>query len=225
MASWMIHFRVAQGIYKKLNLEHIEEFIMGNIAPDSGIPTADGKGFIPDATISHFRTIDNNGIKDVHEDLFIENYFTEEQRKNYDTKAYTFYFGYLTHLITDKLWASEIVYKAKEEFAELFDTDKALFWRKIKVDWYDLDFMYLKKNPQFEAFQIYKNMFPFLNCYLDFFAEDAIESRKQFIIEFYQKGVNSVTEHETYLTVEALDQFVTYAVSEIIEQCAIYLGN
>ena len=49
MASWIIHLRVAQGIYEKLNLEHKIEFVMGNIAPDSGVPTADGTGFVPDA--------------------------------------------------------------------------------------------------------------------------------------------------------------------------------
>jgi hypothetical protein len=32
MASWMIHLRVAQGIYEKLNLIHKTEFVMGNIA-------------------------------------------------------------------------------------------------------------------------------------------------------------------------------------------------
>ena len=62
MASWMIHLRVAQGIYRQLGLKHIDEFIMGNIAPDSGIPTADGTGYQPDAEVSHFRTIDQNGM-------------------------------------------------------------------------------------------------------------------------------------------------------------------
>ncbi len=65
MASWMIHLRVAQGIYEKLNLVHKHEFVMGNIAPDSGVPTADGTGFVPDAGVSHFRTVDENGIKAV----------------------------------------------------------------------------------------------------------------------------------------------------------------
>lgn len=72
MASWMIHLRVAQQIYQQLNIEPTDKFILGNIAPDSGIPSEDSDGFVPDAAVSHFRSLDNNGIKNIHEELFIE---------------------------------------------------------------------------------------------------------------------------------------------------------
>ena len=127
MASWMIHLRVAQGIYQKLNLKNITEFVMGNIAPDSGVPTADGTGFVPDAELSHFRTVDENGIKNVHDDLFVERYFTKERRESYNEREHAFYFGYLVHLLTDKLWASKIVYGAKEKFSDLFEQDNTDF--------------------------------------------------------------------------------------------------
>ena len=217
MASWMIHLRVTQGIYEKLNLVHKTEFVMGNIAPDSGVPTEDGTGFVPDAEVSHFRTIDENGIKDVHENLFIERYFTKEKRDNYAEKEYAFYFGYLTHLLTDKLWASKIVYGAKEKLSNLFEQDNAAFWKKVKRDWYDLDFLYLRRNPEFSAFRIYEGIMEFKNTYLDFFSEDAFEDRKKFIVEFYRKGVETVEERETYISAEELDVFVEHAVEEIIE--------
>lgn len=218
MASWMIHLRVAQGIYEKLNLSEKEAFIMGNIAPDSGVPTADGTGFIPDAEVSHFRTVDENGIKDVHDDWFVAQYFTKEKRVSYSEKEYAFYFGYLAHLLTDKLWASEIVYGAKEKLSDLFEQDNATFWKNVKRDWYDLDFLYLKKHPEFEAFRIYEGIQEFKNTYLDFFSEDAFEQRKQFIVEFYRKGVETVEERETYISPEELDVFVEHAVVEIIEE-------
>lgn len=217
MASWMIHLRVAQGIYEKLNLEHKTEFVMGNIAPDSGIPTADGNGFVPDAGVSHFRTVDENGIKDVHDDWFVAQYFTKEKRESYNEGEYTFYLGYLVHLLTDKLWVSKIVYEAKEKFSDLFEQDNTGFWKKIKRDWYDLDFLYLKKHPEFEAFGIYEGIKEFKNSYLDFFAEDAFIQRKKFIIEFYRKGVEMVEERETYISMEEMDTFVKYAVEQIIE--------
>jgi hypothetical protein len=217
MASWMIHLRVAQGIYQKLNLKNITEFVMGNIAPDSGIPTADGTGFVPDAELSHFRTVDENGIKNVHDDLFVERYFTKERRESYNEREYAFYFGYLVHLLTDKLWASKIVYGAKEKFSDLFEQDNMAFWEKIKRDWYDLDFLYLKKYPEFEAFRIYEGIKEFKNSYLDFFAEDAFVQRKKFIIEFYREGIEKVKERETYISLDELDAFVEYAVEEITE--------
>ncbi len=46
MALWMIHLRVAQQLYQQLNIESINEFVLGNTAPDSGIPSKDGSGFI-----------------------------------------------------------------------------------------------------------------------------------------------------------------------------------
>ena len=218
MASWIIHLRVAQGIYQKQNLQKIAEFVMGNIAPDSGIPTADGTGFVPDAAVSHFRTVDENGIKNVHEELFIEQYFTKEKRESYNEKEYAFYLGYLVHLLTDKLWASKIVYEAKEKFPDLFEQDNTAFWKKIKSDWYDLDFLYLKKNPEFEAFWLYEGIKEFRNSYLGFFAEDAFIQRKKFIVEFYREGVEKVKERETYISPDELDAFVEYAVEKIIDE-------
>lgn len=222
MASWMIHLRVAQQLYQKLGIKQKEEFVLGNIAPDSGVPSEDGTGYVPDATISHFRTIDENGIKNVHEELFIERYFTDSLRLHYSKEEYAFFFGYLTHLITDKIWAREIVYGAKEKKKNLFIANREEFWKTIKKDWYDLDFMYLKENPSFEAFKIYQNNKKMKNVYLDFFSENAFLERKSFIIDFYTEGVKNIVEHETYLQKEELNHFVDLCVDEIINQCHKY---
>lgn len=225
MASWMIHLRVAQKILEQLKLGDTIEFIMGNIAPDSGIPSLDGTGYIPSSEISHFRTIDEYGFKDVHEEQFIARYFTEEQRTHYTKRQYTFYFAYLTHLITDKIWSREIVYPAKEQFSKLYDSSMEDFFAFLKKDWYDMDFLYLKKNPDFSAFQIYQNTNEFKNIYLDFFSEDAFEQRKEFIVEFYRRGVETVEERKTYLTMEQLERFVDSAVYEILRLCELYVGE
>lgn len=198
---------------------------MGNIAPDSGMPKVDGIGFVPDAEISHFRTIDENGIKDVHEDLFIIRYFIKEQRELYSAEEFAFYFGYLTHLLTDKLWAKRIVYGARKKLPDLFEQDNTAFWKNVKRDWYDLDFLYLKKYPEFEAFQIYKGIEEFKNTYLDFFVEDAFEQRKQFIVEFYRNGVEKVEERQTYISSEELDEFVVDAVEEIESYTKTYIDS
>ena len=54
MASWIIHLRVAERIYKQIPIPSIPEFVLGNIAPDSGVPNADWSAFVPDKTVSHF---------------------------------------------------------------------------------------------------------------------------------------------------------------------------
>lgn len=210
MASWIIHLRIAQQLYQQLHIEPTDMFVLGNIAPDSGVPTADGTGFIPDAAISHFRSIDENGIKRIHEDLFIEQYFTPERRSSYTKTENAFFLGYLTHLLTDQLWARDIVYPAKEK-------QSALFWQTVKKDWYDLDFLYLKAHPTFEAFRIYRENPDIKNTYVDFFSENAFEERRHFILDFYARGVADIVEHETYLAKEELDHFVLSAAKEIAD--------
>lgn len=42
--------------------------------------------YVPDAAVSHFRCLDENGIKDVHEELFVERYFTKEKRDGYSER-------------------------------------------------------------------------------------------------------------------------------------------
>lgn len=223
MASWVIHLRVAQGVYRQLGLKYIDEFILGNIAPDSGLPRADGSGYQPDAAVSHFRSIDANGIKDVHEEIFIERYYTDAHRRDYDGGTDSFFLGYLAHLLTDKLWAEEIAYGAKNMFPDLFAGDRDAFWKKIKRDWYDMDFMYLRDNPDFEAFRIYENMKDLRNRYVDFFSRDAFEKRREYITAFYRDGAANVKERETYLSAGELDSFVRYAVEEISRQCLGYV--
>ena len=221
MASWMIHLRVAQQLYRQLNIESVNEFILGNIAPDSGIPSKDGSGFIPDAAVSHFRTLDENGIKNIHEEQFILKYFTTAQCQAYNKKEYAFFLGYLTHLLTDKIWTREIVYTAKKKQNELFNTNRDLFWQIIKKDWYDLDFMYLKSNPTFEPFRIYCEIKDIKNTYVDFFSENAFAERRLFIMKFYADGVANIEEHNTYLSKEELDAFVDSAVNEILAQLPV----
>lgn len=83
MASWIIHLCVAQELMERTKIKCAAEFIMGNIAPDSGVPNEDGSGFVPSSEVSHYNQKDENGIKGIHEELFIRNYLTEEQRKKY----------------------------------------------------------------------------------------------------------------------------------------------
>ena len=97
MASWIIHLRVAQRLYQQLHIKEKEPFVLGNIAPDSGIPNEDGTGFVPDAAISHFRSLDQNGIKCIHETDFIQQYFTPAQRQTYFDSEYAFFLS-LIHI-------------------------------------------------------------------------------------------------------------------------------
>ncbi|MGN1082363.1 MAG: zinc dependent phospholipase C family protein, partial [Candidatus Avispirillum sp.] len=108
MASWMIHLRVADTLLSQLDGISGTEFIMGNIAPDSGVPNDDWSKFTPGKDISHFFEEDENSHKRISIQKYINRHFTKEMQKGYSREQYSFYLGYLVHLMTDILWVKEI---------------------------------------------------------------------------------------------------------------------
>ena len=56
MASWMIHLRVADSLMDTIAGIDQTAFVMGNIAPDSGVPNADWSAYIPPKDVSHYKT-------------------------------------------------------------------------------------------------------------------------------------------------------------------------
>ncbi|MDE7212555.1 MAG: hypothetical protein K2O03_14080, partial [Lachnospiraceae bacterium] len=66
------------------------EFIFGNIAPDSGVPNADWSAFTPSSDISHFRTTDADGRKEIHLEDYVRAYLREEQYRKYTAKERSF---------------------------------------------------------------------------------------------------------------------------------------
>jgi len=217
MASWMIHLRVAEGLIEKLHIENETEFIVGNIAPDSGEPNEDWTVFTPNGFVSHFRKETEDNRKVICEERYIGKYFTPELRTGYSRKQDEFYLGYLTHLLTDKLWIRDITDPTKEKFPEEFARNEGEFWWRIKADWYDLDKLYLKYNPDFKAFKTYASAEGFVNTYLDYFSKMAFDNRRKYITEFYINGSKEVVERPMYISMQELDAFVDNAVEEIVE--------
>lgn len=246
MASWMVHLRVADllldqwdssseqpkaQLKDQLKAQRYEldetAFVVGNIAPDSGVPTEDGRAYIPNKTISHFKTM--RGAERMAETIgrrenkpqidvtsFIEKYFTVKQRREYDRRQYSFYLGYLTHLLTDVLWVREIYWPAVQAEKDAYDADHMDTVRKWKKDWYDLDFLYLREHPDFRTFDIYESAVDFHNDLMEEFSTDAFENRRRYITWFYHQQHDRLDRHYPYLNKEQMDTFVRLAVQEII---------
>lgn len=208
MASWMVHFRIADALLDSGKELAPVEFVFGNIAPDSGVPNADWSAFTPSSDLSHFKTTTEDGLKDIHIEEYTKAYFTEEQRRKYTIKQKSFYLGYLTHLLTDILWAEKIVRPSKEKFRELYDRNRTEWIWTLKKDWYDLDFLFLREHPDFRAFCLYEGAVDFQNEFLDFFAPDAFENRRKYICEFYRSGRDGLDREYPYLTEKKMDTFV-----------------
>ena len=208
MASWMIHLRIADKLLDRIPGLSPIEFIMGNIAPDSGVPNEDRTAFTPDLRVSHFRTDDGTGKKQIDLDAYRDRYFSPELRAGYNEQQYAFYLGYYIHLLTDCLWSDNIAYPAVKKFGK----EKMA---QIKENWYALDFQYLRNRPGFRAFRAYLGSVGFVNTYLDFFAPDAFDNRREYITDFYLQDTEIPTEFP-YLSEAEADRFVDDAAAEIL---------
>ena len=218
MASWMVHLRIAEALLPRL--EGIEEtaFVVGNIAPDNGVPNADWTEFRPPKTVTHFETKIGPGSR-IDTEAFCSRYFNAGLIGGYSEKEYSFFLGYYAHLLTDIRWAETIYAELKRAFAEEYAKDRHKLVETAKEDWYDLDYRYLEQHPDFRAFAVYENAVGFENVYMDEFSADAFENRRQFICAFYHEGEHGdLYRAYRYLTPERVDAFVKDTAEWVLER-------
>lgn len=225
MASWMVHLRIADELLKHISNIDETAFVMGNIAPDSGVPSEDWKEYYPPKQVSHFKT--KNGDEIFFDlDAYCNKYFNENLIKEYSRKEFSFFLGYYVHLLTDVQWTKTVYIDLVTSHPQEVSEDKnKLIWA-AKGDWYDLDFLYLEQHPDFKAFSIYENAVNYDNSFMDLFSKDAFENRRQYICGFYHSDNHGELHREyTYLTPEQADQFVITTVQWIIERENKYFSN
>lgn len=223
MASWMVHLRIADRLLDSLPGLSAVDFVVGNIAPDSGIPNEDWSEFTPSVIVSHFR-VDHSIPKNICIPAFVERYFTPEQRTSYTPAQNSFFLGYLVHLMTDQLWSAQVVNALKERFPAQWKDDRTALINRAKEDWYDLDYKYLRQHPDFRAFQIYKNAAGYENCFMSEFAPDAFDNRRQYITSFYLEENDHLDREYPYLTEGQMDGFVLDASAEILSRLHLEYG-
>lgn len=213
MASWMVHLRIADKLLDNVPDLSPVEFIVGNVAPDSGVPNEDWSVFTPSTQVSHFKTDSSKA----NPDAFARKYFTPALQAGYSGQQYGFYLGYLVHLITDVLWVRDIYDPSKLRFAEERDKDPDNFIWKLKADWYDLDFKFLRDHPGFRAFRVYLGAVGFVNEFMEEFSPDAFDNRRQYITSFYLENNDHLDRDYPYLTEPEMDAFTDNAVKEILQ--------
>ena len=142
MATWVAHFRLAEALLDRgLDVDR-RLFLVGNIAPDSGVLNADKTDAEPSKNVSHWQ---GDG-KDSH----FEQFYADRIAGNpLSDEEYAFRLGYYCHLLADQIWV-ETIWRPKKKtplYAEPLANDPQFVW-EIKKDWYGLDFLYLAENPQ-----------------------------------------------------------------------------
>lgn len=204
MATWIAHMRIAEAFMEKYPVLCNDEFLVGNIGPDCGVPNEDWSSFTPDKYISHWMP-DKKNID------------AEDFRKRYlagDTSE-PFLTGYYFHLLADIEWGKLYARKRGEKiYAEGLARDPNFIWT-IKKDWYGQDHLYLKRNPGHVFFTRFVKISEFENRFFDFYPPEAFTRQIHYISGFYQSAEEDESRKFPFLRKEEMDGFVESAVIEI----------
>lgn len=210
MATWGLHIRIAERLLEKFDYLDHESFLVGNIGPDCGKPNETWTSFTPSREVSHW--IDDN--RDFRADLFYEAYLNNPTKNH---KEYSFLIGYYVHLLTDKEWGHYIDDKKEtHESYKKLNEDKSFIWT-IKEDWYDLDRMYFRDNPDCIFYTTFQHIKSFPN-YLDYYPEDAVMDRVTYITDYYMKPKDNLDRDYPYLTKSEMDNFLDNATTIIMNK-------
>lgn len=205
MASWAIHFRIADFLISKINVDK-KYFIIGNIAPDCGIRTQDG--YYPSSEVTH-RTHCGNykgncDYKSIY-DEFIKN--------ESDFKTKSFWIGYYVHLLTDCLWVNNISEKIVDDFKSVKRGSSEFI--QITSEWHNLDFEYFDKNKS-ASFELFKTYSDFNENYTEFYKDNEISKQTKNIVSYY--SINKPVKMDyVYTKPETVESFVKGSAKLIFE--------
>jgi hypothetical protein len=179
VATWITHLRLAEHLIQRGLSADADLFLVGSVAPDAGVPNADGTGFAPPKRITHWRNGD--GVTDA--EAYYRRYL-DAPKQNKQERG--FHIGYYLHLLADRAW-DECIWQPKKRtplyLKAMVNMTSAM--QEIKNDWYGLDFLYLKAQPD----SIYYRRFRYLDNvpdYLDYFAAGMLTENIKKIQRFYR---------------------------------------
>ena len=208
MASWITHLRIANELLEIIGDLPQIDFVIGNIAPDSGVPIVGKDEFDPPVYITHWK-VGGNSSK-INAEKFLETYFAY----NCNNKEKSFYLGYYVHLLTDYVWVEYIYPKLKMQFTYEYENDPN-FMQKVKKDMFEIDCIYLNRCSDFRAYSIFTKVSKFPNIFLDYFSEEAFEKKIEIIRKYYEDFTGKLSNKFLYLGDDQVNDFIYKAVGEI----------
>ena len=201
MATWLTHMRIAEFFMNIDSQLNCIDFLVGNIAPDCGVPDKDWKTFTPERRITHWLL---NGNK-IDAENFKETYVVKNDR------GFSFYLGYYFHLLTDIAFSQYF-----KRITEHIETDNDLI-QKIKQDYLNQDFIFLKNNPNSVFYTTFSKIEKFDNTYLDYFSEDAFTERIHHIKKNYLAESKHIVSEFPVIYKLNLDLFVNDTIMSLQE--------
>lgn len=215
MATWVAHFRLVEALLEGGLNVHRRSFLVGNIAPDSGLLNAEKTEYEPPSHISHWR--DENG------NWQPEQFYADHlDGKTFSDEEYAFRLGYYCHLVADQVWA-ETMWRPKKAtplWAEPMAKDPQFVW-EIKKDWYGLDFLYLQENPQSIFYTDFVHVEDVPDYIDDVFPAGAFTRRVKDTQAFYLNGADwDLDRPYIYLNRQEWDEYITRTIVALNEALA-----
>jgi hypothetical protein len=216
MAPWIAHLRIAEAL-TPLGATDKTAFAYGSLAPDSGIPNADWTAFDPPKEVTHFlrRGEGEDKIRDIE---FYQAYVVTAPHFEDDLAGHSFRHGYFFHLVVDNLWSRRINAVYKKRYPELTNNPTSPMWQTLKRDWIDLDFCYLRDNPEFSFWQIIMTT-PNPPPYLPFLSPEGLAHSLDHIRTFYStpNPQRNLNHPYIYLNEAAMNRFVKDCTRTLIK--------
>lgn len=211
MATWITHLRVAEAFKSQFNRKSYMSYLIGSIAPDSGMLNDDKLTYTPPSHISHFLEPDAPKWKTRNMDFF-NAYLSDYKADESVNEKTAFLLGYFHHLFLDNLWGYYIYKPVLSQYKDQFQEDPRFIW-EVKKDWYGLDQEYLESHKSRETWNLF-NELTYEEDYLDFYPQKAIQEKLKSIKEFYNEG-ETIQRPCQYLSTEEMDMFINLSVKWI----------
>lgn len=214
MASWLTHLRVAEKVKERITGIDFSYFLIGSIAPDSGMPDESQRSYTPSKEITHCRYQNENELADMDVSAFFDNYLVPEKIITRSDSTRSFLWAYYFHLITDKLWLEEYFKPLKLRYENEFENPEKDFVNFIREEMVSLDFEYLREKGS-ELVNQLKGFDGNIN-FFNGFDSDYIYKCRDRIVNFYSLDAMPPKMEYKYLTPHIIEEFVAKASDKCI---------
>jgi len=209
VATWIAHLRIAEGLISRGLPVSLKGFVVGSVAPDAGVPSADRSSFTPPTEITHWR----KGNEICHQCFYNSHVADLHSLNTYES---SFLVGYYTHLLSDMVWTNQVFLPKLDDpiYRDNLANDAQFIWT-IKKDWYGQDIWYLQDHPDSLFFQHFLSLTQAADV-LDYFPSGAVQARVDSIKEYYLSRLIGFDPSRPwlYLTKTEMDDFVKIAIDE-----------
>lgn len=208
MPAWAIHFRVADMLLDKINGLNTEYFLIGNIAPDCGVPVS-GQ-YNPPTGVTHFTAEEISNKSDCDYDYIYNKYVKDES----DINKKSFFTGYFVHLYTDCQNAVLNCFPIEEKYGKFRETPGLS--AAVRREWNNIDFEFFKKNKS-PSFEIFKKLDGFEESYPEWYKNGEIPWQMKNIVSFYENNKPKYMKYK-YANSQHMSDFVVKAAQNVYEE-------